>query len=95
MRRAPPIEFSAEERAELQRTARSMRSSVRDVFRACLILLAADGMESRDIAGKCIPGRLRCRGGEDVSPKSAWLDSLTDRDQSESGATMKHWWSAS
>ena len=47
MRRAPPIELSAEELSALQRTARSSRSSVREVFRARIVVLAADGVENR------------------------------------------------
>ena len=50
MRRAPPIELSAEELSALQRTARSSRSSVREVFRARIVVLAADGVENRAIA---------------------------------------------
>ena len=50
MRRAPAIELSAEEFTELQRTARSSRSSVREVFRARIVLLAAEGQENRTIA---------------------------------------------
>ena len=50
MRRAPVIELSAEEHTELQRTARSNRSSVREVFRARIVLLAAEGQENRAIA---------------------------------------------
>ena len=52
MRRAPPIELSAEELSALQRTARSSRSSVHEVFRARIVLLAADGVENRAIAGQ-------------------------------------------
>ena len=50
MRRAPPIELSAEELSALQRTARSSRSSVREAFRARIVVLAADGVENRAIA---------------------------------------------
>ena len=50
MRRAPPIELSSEEFAALQRTVRSSRSSVREVFRARIVLLAAEGLENLDIA---------------------------------------------
>jgi len=50
MRRAPVIELSAEEFTGLQRTARSSRCSVREVFRACIVLLAAEGQENRAIA---------------------------------------------
>ena len=38
------------ELTELQRTARSSRSSVREVFRARIVLLAAEGQENRAIA---------------------------------------------
>ena len=50
MRRAPPIELSSEEFAALQRTVRSSRSSVREVFRARIVLLATEGVENLDIA---------------------------------------------
>ena len=50
MRRAPQIELSPEERDALQRTARSSRSAVRDLFRARIILLAAAGHNSHHIA---------------------------------------------
>ena len=50
MRRAPCIELTAEEHTVLQRTVRSSRSSVREVFRARIVLLAAEGMQNRDIA---------------------------------------------
>ena len=50
MRRAPPIELNAEELADLQRTTRSSRSSVREEFRARIVLLAAEGLRNRAIA---------------------------------------------
>ena len=50
MRRAPVIELSAEELTALQRTTRSSRSSVREVFRARIVLLAAERQENRAIA---------------------------------------------
>ncbi len=50
MRRAPRIELSAQERETLETTVRASRSAVRDVFRARIVLLAAAGWESRDIA---------------------------------------------
>ena len=52
MRRAPPIELSSEELTALQRIARSSLSSVRDVLRARIVLLGAEGLENFDIAGK-------------------------------------------
>ncbi len=50
MRRAIPIELSAEELAALSETARSSLSSVRDAFRARVVLLAAEGRRTIDIA---------------------------------------------
>lgn len=50
MRRAPPVELSAEDLTALQRTGRSSRSGMREVFRARIVLVAADGLENRDIA---------------------------------------------
>ena len=57
MRHAPVIELSTEERNVLQRTVRSSRSAVRDVFRARIILLAAKGYESRAIAAELNTGQ--------------------------------------
>ena len=50
MRRAPVIELSAEELTVPQRTVRSSRFSVREAFRARIVLLAAEGQENRAIA---------------------------------------------
>lgn len=50
MRRAPTIKLSDAERAVLTRLVNSGRTAVRLVERAQIVLLAADGMESRDIA---------------------------------------------
>ena len=52
MRRAQSIELSTEERKVLENTIRSSRSAVRDVLRANIVLLAAAGWESCDIAAK-------------------------------------------
>lgn len=57
MQRAPLIELSTEERNVLQRTVRSSRSAVRDVFRARIILLPAQGYESGDIAAELNTGQ--------------------------------------
>ena len=57
MRHAPRIELTAEERDVLENTVRSSRSAVRDVFRARIILLAADGSESGDIAAELATGQ--------------------------------------
>ena len=50
MRQAPQIELSCEEREILQRTVRSSRSAVRDVFRARIILLAGERHNAHHIA---------------------------------------------
>jgi len=50
MRRAPTIELSAEELTTLRGRARSSCSSVRDAFRARIVLLASEGLENRAIA---------------------------------------------
>ena len=57
MRRAPIIELSTPEREVLENTVRSSRSAVRDVFRARIVLLAAEGRESRDIAAHLNTGQ--------------------------------------
>ena len=56
MRPAPVIELTNEERSVLERTVRSSRSAVRDVFRARIILMAAKGRKSRDIAAELSTG---------------------------------------
>ena len=57
MRRAPGIELSTEERKVLETTVRSSRSAVRDVLRARIVLLAAAGWESQDIAAELDVGQ--------------------------------------
>ena len=57
MRRAPIVELSTHEREVLNNTVRSTRSAVRDVFRARIVLLAAEGRESRDIAAQLNTGQ--------------------------------------
>lgn len=52
MRRAPVIELSEHESETLWKTVRSTTSAVRDAFRARIILLAAQGKESRDITAE-------------------------------------------
>jgi transposase len=66
MRKATKIELSAEERDVLQRWAHSRTSQVRLALRARMILLAADGMENKEIAlqvgaGRVAVGRWRDR----------------------------------
>ena len=57
MRRAPSIELTAAEREVLEKTVRCTTSAVRDVFRARIVLLAAKGSQSRDIAAELDAGQ--------------------------------------
>jgi len=50
VRVAPEIVLSDDERAELKRLIRSGRTSVRLALRARIVLLAASGMQNKDIA---------------------------------------------
>ena len=50
MRIAPPIELSVKERAKLEIIRRARSSAVRAKERAAIVLLAADGLENREIA---------------------------------------------
>jgi hypothetical protein len=50
MWRVPPLEITAEERAELERRARAHTSPVRVARRAQIILLAAEGLPNRQVA---------------------------------------------
>ena len=57
MRRAPIIELTDHEQQVLNHTVRSPRSAVRDVFRARIILLAAQGHSSLHIANQLNTGQ--------------------------------------
>ena len=59
MRVAPEIVLTDEERAELMKLARSKLTSVRLVQRARIVLLAAKGMQSKDIAAELGIGRVQ------------------------------------
>ena len=59
MRVAPDIVLSDKERAELMRLARSKLTSVRLVQRARIVLLAADGVQNKDIAEQLGVGRVQ------------------------------------
>ena len=59
MRVAPEIMLTQEERAELKQLTRSKRTSVRLSQRAAIVLLAADGMQSKDIAAQLGIGRVQ------------------------------------
>ena len=59
VRVAPEIVLTDEERAELTRLVRSKRTSVRLSQRARIVLLAADGMQNKDIAEQLGVGRIQ------------------------------------
>ena len=59
MRVAPKIILSDDERAELAKLVRSKLSSVRLAQRARIVLLAADGMQNKDIAQQLDVGRVQ------------------------------------
>lgn len=59
MRVAPEIILTDDERAELAKLARSKLSSVRLAQRARIVLLAADGMQNKDIAQQLDVGRVQ------------------------------------
>jgi transposase len=59
MRVAPTIQLSAEEERQLNRLARSNTASVRLARRARIVLLAAKGLENREIAARLDIGRVQ------------------------------------
>jgi transposase len=59
MRVALEIALTTEERAELTKLSRSKLTSVRLAQRACIVLLAADGMQNKDIACQLGVGRVQ------------------------------------
>jgi len=59
MRVAPEIVLTNEERTELSKLVRSKRTSVRLALRARIVLLAADGMQNKDIAEQLSVGRVQ------------------------------------
>ncbi len=59
MRVAPEIILTSQERAELTKLARSKLTSVRLAQRARIVLLAAQGMLSKDIAQELGIGRVQ------------------------------------
>ena len=68
----------------LQRTARSSRSSVREVVRARIVLLAAEGRENRAVAEQLgTRPDTQWRNGGGGSPSSAWRAWSTDQDADE------------
>jgi transposase len=59
MRVAPTIVLTAEQQRELTRLSRSKRTSVRLAQRARIVLLAAQGLQNKDIAGQLGIGRVQ------------------------------------
>ncbi len=51
MRRAEPVPLTQEQRRQLERYANGRRVAVRLALRARIIVLAADGLENKRIAG--------------------------------------------
>ena len=64
MRVAPEIILTDDERAELVKLERSKVSSVRLAQRMRIVLLAADGMQNKDIAQQLDVGRVSLEPGE-------------------------------
>ena len=59
LRVAPTIHLTAEQEGELRRLARSKRTSVRLAQRAQIVLLAAQGLQNKDIAEQVGVGRVQ------------------------------------
>ncbi len=59
LRVAPAIELTDEQESELTRLARSKTTSVRLAQRARIVLLAAQGMQNKDIADALGVGRVQ------------------------------------
>ena len=59
LRVAPAIELTEEQEGELTRLARSKRTSVRLAQRAQIVLLAAQGLQKKDIAEQLGIGRVQ------------------------------------
>ena len=52
MRRAQPVTLTAEQQGQLERYANGRRVAVRLALRSRIILLAADGLENKQIAAQ-------------------------------------------
>jgi transposase len=91
MRTAPPIELNSEQRTVLERLARQRSAPARVVERARIVLLAAEGLENKEIARRLDitpekAGRWRKRllaGGiaalEKDAPRTGRTRTITDR----------------
>ena len=71
LRVAPVVELSEEQEAELTKLARSKRTSVRLSQRARIVLLAAQGLQNKDIAQELGVGRVKSLAGASATLSSA------------------------
>jgi hypothetical protein len=69
MRVAPAIDLSPEARTELQRLVRRRTTPVRVTQRCCIVLLAAEGLQNKQIAARMAVAR---RFGATGSSRSGW-----------------------
>ena len=69
MRVATGIVLTNQERGELTKLVRSKLTSVRLAQRARIVLLAAKGHQSKDIAAELGSGECRCRAGASATPE--------------------------
>ena len=72
MRVAPKIMLTTEEEKTLTRLSRSNTASVRVARRAQIVLLAAAGLDNKEIAAKLNVGRVQVGAGANATPKAGW-----------------------
>ena len=72
MRVAPEIVLTDEEHAELTKLVRSELTSVRLAQRARIVLLAAEGMQNKDIAEQLGVGACRSHAGVSGMRSRGW-----------------------
>ena len=80
MRVAPEIVLTDDERVELTKLSRSQLTSVRLAQRARIVLLAADGMQNKEIAQQLGVGRVQV---------SRWRERYASRGWPELSATCR------
>jgi FixJ family two-component response regulator len=95
VRVAPAIELSQEEEAELIRLAHSKATSVRLAQRARIVLLAAQGLQNKEIAEQLGIGRVQVGAGASATSSPDWrASSATCRAaRRRSRWTWPSWWS--
>ena len=76
----PEIVLTEEERSELVKLARSKLTSVRLAQRAQIVLLAAEGMQNKDIAEQFGVGRVQV---------ARWRERYAERGSKASSATCR------